>query len=105
MVEPKVTYEEVLGVDVSVLGKIVVLLGHEYTLLEEVLVDLLAIGLGNKPDMGVSRVTLCSSAGKEDVHCCEFLALFGESHTMLELVRVWCGCVRGTSIQCLPGVG
>lgn len=43
------TYEEVLGVDVRVLGKVVVLLSHEHTLLEEVLVDLLAIGLWDKP--------------------------------------------------------
>lgn len=42
-------YKEVLGVNVSVLGKVVILLGHEYTLLEEVLVDLLAVGLWDKP--------------------------------------------------------
>ena len=45
------------------LGKVEVLLSHEHALTEEVLVDLLAIGFGDK-------------------HCCEFLALFGESHTM-----------------------
>jgi len=39
---------EVLGVDVAVLGEVEVLLGHEHTLSEEVLVDLLAIGLGNE---------------------------------------------------------
>jgi len=39
---------EVLGIDVAVLGEVVVLLGHEHTLTEEVLVDLLAIGLGDK---------------------------------------------------------
>lgn len=40
---------EVLGVDVVVLGKVVVLLCDEDTLSEEVLVDLLAVCLGNKP--------------------------------------------------------
>ena len=30
-------------------GKVEVLLSHEHTLAEEVLVDLLAIGLGNEP--------------------------------------------------------
>lgn len=42
-------YEEVLGVDIAVLGEVEVLLGHEYTLLEEVLVDFLAVGFGDKP--------------------------------------------------------
>ena len=41
-------HEEVLGVDVGVLGKVEVLLSDEYTLAEEVLVDLLAVGLGNQ---------------------------------------------------------
>jgi len=39
---------EVLGVNVAVLGEVEVLLGHQHTLSEEVLVDLLAIGLGNE---------------------------------------------------------
>jgi hypothetical protein len=51
---------EVLGVNVAMLGKVEVLLGHEHTLAEEVLVDLLAVVLGDK-------------------HCREFQALFGES--------------------------
>lgn len=55
--------EEVLGVDVAVLWKVEVLLGHEYALTEEVLVDFLAVCLW-------------------DEHCCESLALFGRSHTM-----------------------
>lgn len=52
------TYKEVLGVNVRVLGKVEVLLGHEHTLLEEVLVDLLAVGLGNKPARSESAVML-----------------------------------------------
>jgi hypothetical protein len=40
---------EVLGVDVVVLWEVVVLLGDEDTLTEEVLVDLLAVGLWDKP--------------------------------------------------------
>lgn len=43
------SYVEVLGINVRVLGKVVVLLSHEYTLLEEVLVDLLSVGLWDKP--------------------------------------------------------
>jgi hypothetical protein len=43
---------QVLGVDVVVLGKVVVLLGDEDTLAEEVLVDLLAVGLGDEPKRG-----------------------------------------------------
>jgi hypothetical protein len=48
----KVTHIEVLGVDVSMLGKVEVLLGHEHTLAEEVLVDLLAVGFWNEPAKG-----------------------------------------------------
>jgi hypothetical protein len=40
---------EVLGVNVVVLWEIVILLGDEYTLTEEVLVDLLSVSLGDKP--------------------------------------------------------
>lgn len=40
--------EQVLGVDIGVLGKVEVLLGNEDTLSEEVLVDLLAVGLGDQ---------------------------------------------------------
>ncbi len=42
-------YVEVLGVNVTVLDEVEVLLGHEHTLSEEVLVDLLAVGLGDEP--------------------------------------------------------
>ena len=41
--------EEVLGVNVVVLGEVVVLFGDEDTLPEEVLVDLLAVCLWNEP--------------------------------------------------------
>jgi len=41
---------EVLGVDVIVLWEVVVLLCDENTLSEEVLVDLLTIGLWDEPD-------------------------------------------------------
>ena len=44
------TYVEVLCVDLAVLGKIEVFLGHEYTLTKEVLVDLLAVGFWDKPE-------------------------------------------------------
>lgn len=40
---------EVLGVNVVVLWKVVILLGDENTLTEEVLVDLLSVCLGDKP--------------------------------------------------------
>lgn len=40
---------EVLGVNVVVLWEVVVLLCDEDTLTEEVLVDLLSVGLGDKP--------------------------------------------------------
>lgn len=43
------TYVEVLGVNLVVLGLVEVLLRDEHTLAEEVLVDLLAVGLGNQP--------------------------------------------------------
>ena len=42
-------YVEVLGVELSVLGKVVVFLCHEHSLPEEILVDLLAVGLGDEP--------------------------------------------------------
>ena len=48
------TYVEVLGVNLAVLWLVEVLLGDENTLTEEVLVDLLAIGLGNQP--GVAQL-------------------------------------------------
>jgi hypothetical protein len=43
------TYVEVLGVDLAVLGLVEIFLCDKYTLTEEVLVDELAVGLGNKP--------------------------------------------------------
>ena len=48
------TYVKVLGVNVAVLGLVEVLLGDEHTLAEEVLVDRLAVGLGNQPGRIVS---------------------------------------------------
>ena len=48
-VESGRTYKEVLGVNLGVFGEVVVLLGHEYTLAKEVLVDLLAVGFWDKP--------------------------------------------------------
>lgn len=57
------SYIEIFGVDVAMLGLVEVLFGYEHTFLEDVLVDLLAIGFGNK-------------------HCRELLALFGKSRTI-----------------------
>lgn len=45
------TYVEVLGINLVVLGLVEVLLRDEHTLAEEVLVDLLAVGLGNQPGL------------------------------------------------------
>jgi hypothetical protein len=42
--------EEVLGVDIIVLWEVVVLLCDEDALTEEVLVNLLSVGLGDKPE-------------------------------------------------------
>lgn len=53
------SYKEVLDINVWVLWQVVVLLGHEDTLFEEVLVDRFAIGLGNKP----VTVSFCAKAG------------------------------------------
>ena len=47
------TYEKVLGVNLAVLGLVEVLLCDEDTLAEEVLVDCLAVGLGNQPGSGI----------------------------------------------------
>ena len=41
---------EILGIDVVVLWEVVVFLCDEYTLTEEVLVDLLSVCLGKKPN-------------------------------------------------------
>lgn len=43
------TYVEVLSVNLLVLREVEVLLRNKDTLTEEVLVDLLAVGLGNQP--------------------------------------------------------
>ena len=46
-------YEEILGVNLSMFGKVEVFLGHEHSLTEEILVDLLAISFWDEPeDMG-----------------------------------------------------
>jgi hypothetical protein len=72
-------------------GKVEVLLCHEHTLAEEVLVDLLAVSFGDKPGQEVLAEQL------EDefriLHCCEFQALFGESHTMLRFLGWWSNVV------------
>jgi hypothetical protein len=43
------SYVEVLGIELAVFGEIVVFLGHEHSLTEEILVDFLAIGFGDEP--------------------------------------------------------
>lgn len=53
---------EVLGVNLVVLRGIVVLLGHQDTLTEEVLVDLLAVGLGDEPIQNVLEYNGSSSS-------------------------------------------
>lgn len=73
------TYVEVLDINVAVLGQVVVLFGDEYTLLEEVLVDRLAVGFGDKP-VRVSTKSLDCLTGC--LHCRESLALFGRSRTI-----------------------
>lgn len=95
----ELSYIEVLGVDVGVLWKVVVLLGHEYTLLEEVLVDLLAISLWDEPStemLAIAQVIL--PQGCRYVHCHEFQALFGESCTMRNLSMR--DVVVGTGEEC-----
>lgn len=55
------TYVKVLGVNLLVLREVEVLLGDEDTLAEEVLVDLLAVGLGNQPNPRTRAIsTPCS---------------------------------------------
>jgi len=49
--------KEVLDIDVTVLGEVEVLLGDEHTFSEEVLVDRLAIGLGDE-HLGENLVSL-----------------------------------------------
>ena len=45
---------EIFGVKLPVLWKIVIFLGHEHSLTEEILVDLLAVGFWNKPGISFS---------------------------------------------------
>ena len=42
-------YKEVLGVDLAMLGQVEVLLRNQHALTEQVLVDLLAVRLGDQP--------------------------------------------------------
>ena len=58
------TYVKVLGVNVAVLGLVEVLLGDEHTLAEEVLVDRLAVGLGNQPGRIVSDGSILAMFGR-----------------------------------------
>jgi hypothetical protein len=44
------TYVEVLGVDLAMLGLVEVFLRNEHSLAEEILVDLLAVFLGDQPN-------------------------------------------------------
>lgn len=48
-VEPGRAYVEILCVKLSVFWQVIVFLGHEHSLTEEILVDLLAVGLGDQP--------------------------------------------------------
>jgi hypothetical protein len=57
-------YVEVLGVNVAVLSHVEVFLSHEHALAEEVLVDLLAVGLGDKPGTKLSVTTFRSSRSR-----------------------------------------
>jgi hypothetical protein len=50
---------KVLGVDLAVLGKVEVLLSDQNSLSEEVLVDLLAVGLGDKHFDGLRKTREC----------------------------------------------
>jgi len=85
-----VSHEEVLGVNVGVLGEVEVLLGHEYTLLEEVLVDLLAISLWDKPAPAVSSCALPTLVA---IHTLSRVpgALRGIVHNA-RICRMSCGC-------------
>jgi hypothetical protein len=49
---------EILGIDFTMFGEVEIFLSHEHSLAEEVLVDLLSVGLGDKPE------TLCESTGR-----------------------------------------
>jgi hypothetical protein len=51
-------YIEILGIDFTMFREVEIFLSHEHSLTEEVLVDLLSVGLGDKPE------TLCESIGR-----------------------------------------
>ena len=55
------TYKQVLGVNLAMLGLVEVLLGDEDAFAEEVLVDLLAVGLGDEPYAYQQQFRLCTS--------------------------------------------
>jgi hypothetical protein len=65
------------------LGEVEVLLSHEHSLAKEVLVDFLAVCFRDKPGEEMSAEPPDESCIL--LHCCEFLALFVESHTTLNL--------------------
>lgn len=87
-------YVEVLDVEIWVFWEVVVLLGHEYTFSEEVLVDLLAISLWNKPAFVSIAVDVALFV--LHLHCHESQALFGRSCTMATIVCF----VFGEKIAC-----
>ena len=62
------------------LGLVEVLLGHEYSFTEKILVDLLSIGFGDEP--ATSESVMRIDERSMYIHCREFLALFVESRTM-----------------------
>ena len=51
-------YEEVLGVDLAMLGEVEILLRDEHALAEQILVDLLAVLLGDQP---VQLLAMCGN--------------------------------------------
>jgi hypothetical protein len=55
-------YEEVLGVELLVLGHVEVFLGHEHTLTEEGLVDELAVSFGDQPVW--CQCVVCTECGE-----------------------------------------
>jgi hypothetical protein len=62
------TYVKVLGVNVAVLGLVEVLLGDEHTLAEEVLVDRLAVGLGDQPGALLVYFAFAGCARNRSLH-------------------------------------
>ena len=49
-------YIEVLGVDLAMLGQVEVFLRDQHSFAEDVLVDLLAVFLGDQPDQNVISI-------------------------------------------------